>query len=236
MESVFEPAPIYKTALGLQIIDTADRSHSIYSEAYNETYHSKHGAVQESRHVFIKHGLLPLLDKKKELHIFEMGMGTGLNVMLTLENPEISGINIHYHGIEKHPIDFELIDKLNYRNNWNDPEFKALFAKLHKQPWNVASALTPFFHLTKINKDVFEFEHTSESYDLLYHHAFAPVCQPEQYSEAIISKYYDMLKPEGILVSYSAQGQFKRYLKASGFTVESLPGPVGKREMTRAIK
>jgi len=236
MESILEPTATYQTTLGLHIIPTEDLSDTLYSELYNETYHSRHGAVQEARHVFIKYGLLPLLERKNEISIFEMGMGTGLNVMVTLENPQAAKADIRYHGLEKHPLEFELIDQLNYRNNWDDIETKLLFSKLHQLPWDIEVQLTPLFHLKKINADFFDFPAMQESYDLIFQHAFAPVCQPELWSEPVISKFYAMLKPGGAMVTYAAQGQFKRDLKAAGFLVESLPGPSGKREMTRATK
>ncbi|MFN0048979.1 MAG: tRNA (5-methylaminomethyl-2-thiouridine)(34)-methyltransferase MnmD [Cytophagales bacterium] len=236
MESILEPAAIDKAGVELQIIPTADHSHTLFSPAYNETYHSKHGAVQESLHVFVKYGLLPLLETKVEITIFEMGLGTGLNAMFTLEHSQPAAVQIHYHGLEKHPIDISVVDRLNYTNNWDDLETKLIFKKLHNLPWNETAELTPFFNFTKLKNDIFDFTSPDEQYDLIYHHAFTPVCQPELWESEILEKFYKMMKKGGVLVTYCAQGQFKRNLKDAGFLVESLPGPVGKREMTRAKK
>ena len=56
-----------------------------------------------------------------------------------------------------------------------------------------------------------------------------------QYLE-ILKKMAEGLKPNGVLVTYCAMGQFKRDLKSLGLSVEALPGPPGKREMTLARK
>lgn len=236
MESILEPAIENKAGVELQIIPTADESHTLFSPLYNETYHSKHGAVQESRHVYVEYGLKPLLEQKSEINIFEMGFGTGLNAMVTIEAILSSDAFINYHGLEKHPVDEQIIDQLNYTDQWDDQETKTIFKRLHHLPWNESIALHPNFYVKKIKEDIFNFSPLPSFYDLIFHDAFAPACQPEMWEAQIIEKFYKMLKPRGILVTYSAKGQFKRDLKAAGFSVESLPGPIGKREMTRATK
>jgi len=52
----------------------------------------------------------------------------------------------------------------------------------------------------------------------------------------LLEKMYKALRPNGVLTTYCAKGVVKRTLKSVGFTIETLPGPPGKREMTRGKK
>ena len=41
----------------LEIVKTADGSNTIFNSEVGENYHSRHGALQESKHVFVQSGL-----------------------------------------------------------------------------------------------------------------------------------------------------------------------------------
>lgn len=211
---------------------TDDGSSSLRVRVLNETYHSSHGAVQESRHVFINSGLLKALSTKTDIKVFEVGFGTGLNAILTLKGIPKS-VKVEYTTIELYPLDESILGDLNYPEKLGVS--KETFLKLHHTPWNQVNIISPNFSILKINESLLNFE-TNTNYDLIYFDAFGPDKQPEMWSIEILRKCYEMLNDNGVFVTYSAKGQLKRDLKALGFQVESLPGPPGKYQMTRATK
>ncbi len=215
-----------------KIIVTNDGSHSILSEKFGVGYHSIHGAIQETYHVFIDAGLKHIKSENKKLNILEIGWGTGLNSLVTwLESANIKN-PIHYTTYEAFPIDLEKILQLNYSEKLNAED---RLEKLHLISWNEPHELSPDFIFEK-RLEKFQTISDKEVYDLIYFDAFAPNAQPEFWQEEFLCQMYDSLKHNGILVTYCAKGSFKRALKAVGFQVEKLPGPPGKREMTRAAK
>ena len=216
---------------------TDDGSHSIISEQFNESYHSRHGALKESLHVFINAGL-KALNAKESLNILEVGLGTGLNVWLTLLENKNLGKTINFTGIEPYPISEEMAQSLNYpavAENSGDSTNQESFLKIHTEAWETPISLNENFTLTKLKTTLENFS-TDQKFDLVYFDAFAPNAQPELWTEAIFQQVFDLMAPGGIMVTYCAKGTVKRGLKAIGFTVETLEGPPGKREMTRAVK
>ena len=217
---------------------TADGSPTLYVPALKEHYHSQHGAAQESRHVFIEAGLRPLLAARlggETLDVLEVGLGTGLNALLTLEAAQATGITIMYDGYETYPLPPAAVAAL--RPQWAaKPALSVAFAQLHAAPWNVAVELNEAFSLTKIQEQVQAADLPADYYNLIYFDAFAPEKQPELWTEVVFEKLYAAAAPGAVLVSYCAQGQFRRNLRAAGWLTEKLPGPPGKREMTRARK
>ena len=211
---------------------TADGSKTLYLPHLDETYHSSHGAIQEAVHVFIEHGLTYVSQKTESITVFEMGFGTGLNALLTALWAQKHQRLIHSIGIEHYPIEEDL---------WRQMEFVqveseiALYAKIMSSEWGKFQEINPFFELKKIEQTVHDLD-LNEKVDLIYFDAFGPKVQAEMWDLPVLKKMYDMLMPGGIFVTYCAQGQMRRNLKSLGFTLEELPGPPGKREMTRATK
>jgi len=219
----------------VKLFITEDGSHSLQVPDMDETYHSSHGAIQESNHVFIKNGLEYWVDNNigKDLNIFEVGFGTGLNALLALQKAEQINLKINYTSIELYPLNSDLTNQLNYTEKLGFD--KAIFNKLHSCNWNESVDITPHFNLQKI-KASFQKKLTDSTFDLIFYDAFAPSKQPEMWDYSLIEKCCQMLNNNGVFVTYSARGQLKRDLKQAGFTVESLPGPPGKFEMVRAVK
>ncbi len=217
-----------------QFIETADGSTSIYIEEMDEHYHSKHGAIVESNHIFIENGLL----SKRELdriHVFEVGMGTGLNVLTSIKALQLNKLAINYKAVEAYPIKMEELPFINFSNLLGVEE--VLFKKVHECPWEEEVQLLPHFKLTKFQSKLEVLELGQEQFDVVYFDAFAPEKQEEMWTEAIFKKLFNALKPEGILVTYCVKGVIRRLLQSVGFTVEKLKGPLGgKREMCRATK
>ncbi|GGK76732.1 tRNA (5-methylaminomethyl-2-thiouridine)(34)-methyltransferase MnmD [Rufibacter glacialis] len=222
--------------MNLEVRQTKDGSTTLFVPELNEHYHSVHGALQESLHVFVKMGLQAALERLARVRVLEVGFGTGLNALLTLQHTLTSGAEVHYDTLEKYPLTPEVVAQLQFDKFILNPELLDFFAPLHAAPWEQPVAITPHFTLRKLETDLESFRPAPESYDLVYFDAFAPEKQPHLWTDAIFQKMYDCLAPGGTLVTYCAKGSFKRSLKAAGFTVEALPGPPGKREMTRGVK
>ena len=219
---------------------TADGSATLFVPALNEHYHSQHGARQESMHVFIKHGLEPLLqpgvEEIRPLRILEIGLGTGLNALLTLAAAQAVGAAIEYDGLETYPLPPAVVAALQPEWDEQGAPLQEQFAALHAAPWGQPVALQPGFILTKMHEALQTAALRPNHYHLIYFDAFAPEKQPELWSEAVFAQLYQAAAPGAVLVSYCAQGQFRRNLRAAGWHTERLPGPAGKREMTRAVK
>lgn len=222
-----------------KIITTSDGSKTIHIPEWNEQYHSKHGALQEAVHVFIKNGFHYALNYGDQpldsLSILEIGFGTGLNAYLTLLEAMKFDISVNYTGIEAYPVLKSEIEQLNYPKIIINQEQDILFDKLHAVAWETAQAISDTFSLTKRQQFFSEIE-DADSFDLIYFDAFGARVQPELWTETIFYKMYQALKQNGVLVTYSAKGSVRRAMQSVGFTVERLPGPPGKREMLRAIK
>ena len=216
-----------------EIIITADGSTTIHIPEWNEQYHSKHGAIQEAKHVFIKNGFSLL--SKNSCSILEIGFGTGLNCFITFLEAENKHVNVNYVGVEAYPVAAEEIKKLNYIAELKANEFTSVFSKMHEEAWEKKIALSNTFQLLK--KQLFFDEITFENeFDFIYFDAFGARVQPELWTESIFEIMYKALKKGGILVTYSAKGSVRRAMQTVGFTVEKLEGPPGKREMLRATK
>jgi tRNA U34 5-methylaminomethyl-2-thiouridine-forming methyltransferase MnmC len=218
----------------IRIITTEDGSHSLLNEQLNETYHSVHGAVQESTHVFIKNGLDFYIDTflPSTIHILEIGFGTGLNAWLTLERALNKNFTIQYTAIEAFPVEDDIWKQLNYAA----ASQQLYFESLHQVAWNTWTEITANFRLRKIHTTLQQAELESDHFNLVYFDAFAPGKQPELWTFAMLKKVTDAMQAGSVFVTYSAKGQLKRDLKNLNWQVASLPGPPGKREMVRACK
>jgi tRNA U34 5-methylaminomethyl-2-thiouridine-forming methyltransferase MnmC len=217
------------------LFETQDGSHSIFSEKYGVSYHSKYGAIQETQHVFINAGLRLKAVEQSDISILEIGFGTGLNAFMTYFESEKRGLTIDYTGVEAYPISQEVASNLNYATQIQESEGQLILNKIHGTAWEKCIALNAHFKLTKVKKMFQELAYHNQ-FDIIYFDAFASTSQPELWEIPLLNAMYKALKTNGILVTYCAKGQFKRDLKTVGFTVEAIPGPPGKREMTRALK
>jgi len=218
-----------------KIIVTDDNSKSLLIPEINETYHSINGAMNEALHVFITNGLIPMADKK-HIRIFEMGFGTGLNALLSLNCIKNTPIYIAYETIEKFPVELELINQLQHPQTTGLTNLQSEFETMHSCQWNETIEISSAFRFKKNKSDIKDIELPLNNYDVIYYDAFSPKIQPELWTTSILTKLYASMVEGGRLTTYCAQGQFKRNLKEVGFSVHGLPGPKGKREMTLAIK
>lgn len=217
-----------------EIIETGDGSMSLYLPEWDENYHSKHGAIQEAYHVFIRSGL-DLFADGEDISILEMGFGTGLNSMISFLETQRRGLNVEYVGLEAYPLALETILKLNHLRQLEAEKFKTSYHRILEAEWDCKVEIHKNFSL---HKRVLRFENfdQAQNFDLIYFDAFGARVQPELWTETIFKKMYAALRNNGVLVTYSAKGSVRRAMQAVGFQVERLPGPPGKREMLRARK
>lgn len=220
-----------------EFIRTEDGSTTLYVPELNEHYHSIHGAIQESVHIFIRAGIEFYRDNRSgssPLKILEAGFGTGLNAYLTLVNATQQEIPVVYHSLEKYPLTPEEAARLNYIDHipYSCPEH---FIRLHEIPWDTLTVISPVFSFCKHRQDLRDTCFPAE-FDLVFFDAFNPDVQPHLWTAEVFRQFFDALKPGGILVTYCVKGIVKQALRQVGFKLKRLPGPPGKREMLRATK
>lgn len=215
-----------------EIITTKDGSTSLFIPEWNETYHSKHGAIQEAYHVFIKNGLS--IFNGKSVSILEIGFGTGLNAFITSLEADKNNVEVNYTAVEAFPLTIEEIDAMNFASKI-DSNKADTFSAIHQLNWEVKNQVSDNFYLTKRNQ-FFQDVNDKECFDIIYFDAFSYDVQPELWSEAIFKKMHTALKTNGILVTYACRTIIKQTMISAGFRVEKLPGAPGKREMLRAYK
>ncbi|MFD0963879.1 tRNA (5-methylaminomethyl-2-thiouridine)(34)-methyltransferase MnmD [Pseudofulvibacter geojedonensis] len=215
-----------------EVIITSDGSTTIHLPDWDEQYHSKHGAIQEAYHVFIRKGLDLFSDK---VCILEIGFGTGLNAFISYLESTKRNLDINYTGIEAYPIALDEVNKLNYANELNAQEANKVFKKIHSVSWEEKHLVSENFCILK-RQQFFKDIKDKNAFDLIYFDAFGARVQPELWTEEVFEIMYTALKEKGVLVTYAAKGSVRRAMQAVGFTVERLEGPPGKREMLRATK
>lgn len=222
---------LFYRKMNQELRTTSDGSHTIYNSLVDECYHSVHGAVAESEHIFLRSGFCEI--RKTEIAVFEVGFGTGLNALLTLEEASHRGTRVHYTAVERYPIGPDLYEQLNYGST---PQERDIFLQLHRAEWEREVLLGGCFSLKKMEADFTQIEF-SERFDLVYFDAFSPERQPEMWSEELFARLYNAMNEGGVLVTYCAKGVVRRTMQAVGFRVERIAGPTGgKREILRARK
>ncbi|MGV3508755.1 MAG: tRNA (5-methylaminomethyl-2-thiouridine)(34)-methyltransferase MnmD [Sphingobacteriaceae bacterium] len=220
----------------LQFVTTADGSKTIFNPAIGENYHSKHGALQESKHVFLKSGLQFFLENNKQdsISILEVGFGTGLNFLLSADYCTQNQITLNYTGIEAFPLSLEMIKNTGY-SNFVSPEINQSFLNNYKESLNTPVSLNDYCELEISNCKLEQFQ-TEKAFDVLYFDAFAAIHQPEMWTTDALEQCCRHLKSGGVFVTYAITGNLKRSMKSLGFAIEKAPGAPGKREMLRAVK
>lgn len=212
-------------------IRTHDGSHTLLHPQLLEHYHSIHGAIAESMHVFIEYGVMEV--SAIPIHILEIGMGTALNALLTRIEADKNCRQTYYTTLEPFPISNQTASTLNYASQLNVSHHD--FMILHHSSWETMHTFSPFFHFIKIKSTIQQYNADSK-FNLIYFDAFSPDKMPEMWTEDVFEKILQMLHPGGIMVTYCAKGSVRRLLMRVGFEVIKKPGPPGKREMTLAIK
>ncbi len=212
-------------------VETREGCHTVHSRRFNEHYHSMNGSLQESRHVFIRHGLLAMAGNRPAVSVLEIGFGTGLNALLTFVEARRLDLRVHYTGVEAYPLAPEFAENLNF------PAFVGegqVFEAMHNAPWG-EEWTHDGFTLLKRQADALALT-SDRTFDLVYYDAFSPRSQPDMWSPAQMKRIFGMCHPGAVFVTYCSRAPVRAALQAAGFDVERLPGAPGKREMTRAVK
>lgn len=222
----------------MDLLLTKDGSHTLHSSQFNEIYHSRHGAIQESKHVFLAQGLDYAAAKfsNQSLNIFEVGFGTGLNALLTMLEADKRQLKIYYETIEPYPLPIETIKQLNYTAQLGFEFCYGPYHTLHLCRWADTHAVTPQMHFKKVQQSLLHTTLPDNFFHLIYFDAFAPQHQPEMWSVGIFEKMHKALCTDGALVTYCSKSEIQRHMRSAGFEVEKVQGPPGKREMIRAHK
>ncbi|MDP3436692.1 MAG: tRNA (5-methylaminomethyl-2-thiouridine)(34)-methyltransferase MnmD [Bacteroidales bacterium] len=232
-----------------EIVITADGSSTIRLCEEDECYHSVNGALAESLHIFINNGLKRFLaerelingSKPECINILEVGLGTGLNCVLTaIESLKYNNLHFNYITLEKYPVTADELKSLNYEN-FLGRDYNLALEKIHSTPWGIEEDILPNFTLTKIMCDIKELEGDSlkeriSNIDVVFFDAFSPNIQPELWSREIFEGLFSMMSGGAILITYSSRGSVKSSLREAGFTVKRLKGPSGKRHITLATR
>ena len=220
----------------MDFVTTGDGSKTIFNAQIGENYHSKHGALQESKHVFLKTGLQFYLERENatEAAVLEIGFGTGLNFILTAEFCISENIKLDYCGIEAFPLEREVIENIGY-NAYVSEGLWANYIQNYEQGLKQKVHLNDGISLAIAHTKVLEFS-SSKLFDVIYFDAFAAIHQPGMWSDETLAHVASFLKPGGVFVTYAITGNLKRSMKSLGFTIEKAPGAPGKREMLRAVK
>ena len=220
-----------------EIRTTSDGSKTLYINDLNENYHSHHGALQEAKHVFIDNGYNLVYDC--EINILELGLGTGLNVLVTIDEFMKTDKNhiVHYFTIEKYPVNEQEVKELDYASIFEKPEMVQINQRIHSCNWNETIEIVPNFFLTKYHCDFFELDRIEiPKINLVYFDCFGARVQPDLWDKPLFKMVANKMKVGGLLTTYSSKGSVRRILKELDFNVEKKAGPPGKREMINAIK
>jgi tRNA U34 5-methylaminomethyl-2-thiouridine-forming methyltransferase MnmC len=216
----------------LSIVLTTDGSQTIRNDITGDTYHSIHGAIQESQHVFIKNGLEYFTQTfpKEKINILEVGLGTGLNALLTFQLARTLNLKVEYVALEAYPLSSELYSQLNYGSH-ND-----ILIQFHECEWDLPVCISQDFTFTKHQTRIESIELEEKKFDVVYYDAFAPNSQPEMWTPDLFNKLIVWMNIPSVLTTYCAKGEVKRSMRSAGYNIEKLQGPPGKREMIRANK
>lgn len=226
-----------KITLEREIKTTNDGSKTLFISELNENYHSHHGALQEAEHVFIKNGLNLINDH--EINILELGFGTGLNVLVTINEYLKTDKNhvINYFALEKYPINESEIENLAYFEHFDNIELKNIYQKIHLCEWERSIEIISGFHLHKIQCDFFDLKNIDlPKINLVYYDCFGARVQPDLWEMPLFEMVSDKMNVNGLLTTYSSKGSVRRILQDLNFKVEKKQGPPGKREMINATK
>lgn len=225
-----------KKPLNREIKITLDGSKTLFISDLDECYHSHNGALQEAEHVFIKNGINNV--KNCEINILELGFGTGLNALVTinefLKNNDYQTIN--YFTIEKYPVHDNEIAELSYVKHFNFENSEEIYQKLHASEWGKPHEILPNFTFTKYQCDFFELQNIDmPKINLVYYDCFGAKVQPDLWEKPLFEMVTNKMAEGGLLTTYSSKGSVRRILQELNFEVKKLEGPKGKREMINAI-
>ena len=225
----------------MKLIKTEDGLHTIFSTKYNETYHSKHGVLQETQHVFLNgSGAIAKIASQKKISILEIGFGTGFNFFLTSIEALKNQTELDYYAVEKDLLGYDDFIGLNHHKLFSENPIWLNFLLWRKFTSNLRQGIYNIIYknvkLFLICSDALKMTIPKNQFDAVYHDAFSPEVNAELWTTSFFEQIKHSMKNGSILSTYSAKGSVRRALIDAGFTVEKQPGSKGKREMLIAFK
>ncbi len=218
--------------LSPRLVLTEDGSHTLFDSRFDQHYHSLHGSLQESYRIFIELGIGYFLHGTDKIRVFEMGLGTGLNALLTWQWAEQHQKYVHYVSVEAYPISEQEAGQLNYEVLVGQHGL----AQIHQAAWGTPIQLSPYFTFLKHQTLLQDYSAGGTLFDVVYYDAFAPRTQPELWTADTFSLVATFTSVGSALVTYCAKSDVQRALRSAGFRVEKHRGPWGKRDVLRGIR
>ncbi|MEQ9258548.1 MAG: tRNA (5-methylaminomethyl-2-thiouridine)(34)-methyltransferase MnmD [Roseovarius sp.] len=201
--------------------------------AFDDPYFSLENGLEETRHVFLSGNALP--ERFSDgFHIAELGFGTGLNLLATLQLWRASGQHgrLHYTSFEAFPMRPEEM----LRAQAAFPDLAALSAELAPH-WGNKNFEMEDLSFTLVEGDARgTLAHWQGAADAWFLDGFSPAKNPELWEETLMAQVFTHTAPGGTAATYTAAGFVRRGLEAAGFAVSRAPGYGRKRHMTRAVK
>ncbi len=218
------------------IILTSDGSPTLRDHR-NETFHSHHGAAQETRHVFIANGLDHYRSKTSatQITIAEIGFGTGLNAAMAWQYAQFHKIPITMVTCETHPLPQETTHHYSDALSAYDSELGSFHRRLINADWDTLVQLDPLFAITKHHCPA-DLVQWPVPIHVVWFDAFSPDTSPDCWTEATLTPLCHVMADDAVLTTYCAKGSVRRLFQSVGLAIERLPGPPGKREMLRATR
>jgi len=224
---------------GHDLRPTADGFATLYSPRYGQTYHSRHGAGLEARHVFLDGaGVSDRLAAGQPTHVLEVGFGTGLNFLLTARRALAAGTSLTFTSLEHDLLPVETLHALEYRQHLG-PIAEAFLEWWTRLPETGPSGCHHFsFETVALALLVGDATDTAlpDACDAVYLDAFSPDVNPELWTPAFCRRLHGALRPGGRLATYSVRRSVREALAEAGFEVQKRPGPPGKRECLVALR
>ena len=200
------------------------------STRFDDPYFSLQSGLEETQHVFLRGNELPQR-AVPGFHIAELGFGTGLNLLATLETLGARG-PIRYTSFEAFPMTapemaralaaFPMLDATGLLDNWSNGarRFTLGQAEVEIIIGDARDTLPRWQGVA----------------DAWYLDGFSPAKNPELWSQYLMAEVGRHTVAGGTFATYTAAGHVRRALQAAGFSVTRSPGFGRKRHMSTGRK
>lgn len=205
------------------------------SRRFDDPYYSLENGLAETRHVFLAGNGLP--DRFRDrFQVAELGFGTGLNLLATLQCWRETGQKgvLRYTSFEAFPMAAE--DMLKALSAFPGLEGPKRELSPYWRTGCTSIALTDL----EFNLVIGDARQTLPAWDGVadawYLDGFSPAKNPELWEAGLLAEVGAHTAPGGTAATYTAAGAVRQNIAAAGFQVERVPGFGRKRHMTRAVR
>lgn len=246
------PTPSRKRLLtadtGIVIEVTDDGSRTVVRSEQGQpedAYHSASGAVLETRHVYLENsGVGARLRGGRSTSVLEVGLGTGMGLLTTLEAAVVSGTPLRYVALENRWLAVELIRQLEPEQWIRADDLVGRFLGWRSElPESVPNGTYrwPVDASRQVEVRIGDARRwqpaPGERFDAIYFDPFAPASNPELWQPPVLARMRQCLGPDGRLASYCVSRSVRETFESVGFRVDRVPGPPGgKREVLVASR